>query len=214
MGNRAVIINKKDMLENGEINPNQLGIYLHWNGGKDSVEAFLKYCELHGYDTPDNHGWLCLGTVISSFLGVGCSAEINIASHMDLDNYDNGVYIIDGWKIVGRKYLHNKEQHYHNLKDMLESINEKMPVEDKIDSEFFKAKFIARTNIKVGDYVFKFNTLHKLWEKCCVVGFGDGWVNGYDVTGIPFVDKYNKEDGKMAENINNYLLTEWVYRKK
>ena len=39
MGNRAVITteNKK------------IGIYLHWNGGRDSVEAFLKYCELKNY---------------------------------------------------------------------------------------------------------------------------------------------------------------------
>jgi hypothetical protein len=36
MGNRAVITDNKQ----------RIGIYLHWNGGRDSVEAFLKYCEL------------------------------------------------------------------------------------------------------------------------------------------------------------------------
>lgn len=36
MGNRAVITTTDQ----------RIGIYLHWNGGKDSVEAFLKYCKL------------------------------------------------------------------------------------------------------------------------------------------------------------------------
>ena len=36
MGNRAVITTRSK----------DIGVYLHWNGGRDSVEAFLKYCEL------------------------------------------------------------------------------------------------------------------------------------------------------------------------
>lgn len=49
MGNRAVITTtKKD-----------LAIYLHWNGGRDTVEPLLKYCELQGYRPPsvDCYGW-------------------------------------------------------------------------------------------------------------------------------------------------------------
>lgn len=42
MGNRAVITNYDH--EKGEtIKPNAIGIYLHWNGGMDSVTAFLTY---------------------------------------------------------------------------------------------------------------------------------------------------------------------------
>ena len=37
MGNRAVITTKENMYNNG------VAIYLHWNGGRDSVEAFLEY---------------------------------------------------------------------------------------------------------------------------------------------------------------------------
>ena len=36
MGNRAVIF------EQGKTK----GVYQHWNGGRDSVEAFLQYCRL------------------------------------------------------------------------------------------------------------------------------------------------------------------------
>ena len=36
MGNRAVITTKE----------RKIGLYLHWNGGRDTVEPLLKYCEL------------------------------------------------------------------------------------------------------------------------------------------------------------------------
>ena len=39
MGNRAVITTKE----------RKIGLYLHWNGGRDTVEPLLKYCELQGY---------------------------------------------------------------------------------------------------------------------------------------------------------------------
>ena len=49
MGNRAVITTKD----------HDLALYLHWNGGRDTVEPLLKYCELKGYRSPssDCYGW-------------------------------------------------------------------------------------------------------------------------------------------------------------
>lgn len=67
MGNRAVITTREDWKCGG------VGIYLHWNGGRDSVNAFLKYCELKGYRPPekDCYGWASLAKVISNFFGGG-----------------------------------------------------------------------------------------------------------------------------------------------
>ncbi len=61
MGNRAVITTPDK----------KMGIYLHWNGGRDSVEAFLHYCELHGFRSPDRdpYGWARLCQVIGNFFG-------------------------------------------------------------------------------------------------------------------------------------------------
>lgn len=49
MGNRAVITTKE----------RELALYLHWNGGRDTVEPLLRYCELQGYRPPssDSYGW-------------------------------------------------------------------------------------------------------------------------------------------------------------
>ena len=44
MGNRAII----------KPEGKNIGVYLHWNGGIDSVTAFLKYCELRGFRAFDD----------------------------------------------------------------------------------------------------------------------------------------------------------------
>ena len=97
MGNRAVIttVGATD---------NTTGIYLHWNGGVNSVEAFLAYCDMKGFRSPDGdcYGWAYLATVIGNFFGDGLSLGVDRIKCLDTDNYDNGVYYIKGWRIVGR----------------------------------------------------------------------------------------------------------------
>ena len=131
MGNRAVITTKEDFENNG------IGIYLHWNGGRDSVEAFLKYCELKGYRRPDkdNYGWARLCQVIGNFFGGDTSIGIDTVNRLDCDNWDNGVYIIEGWKIVDRKYMKRAEQNNYKLKEMLFDIDEAMPITEQIGKE-------------------------------------------------------------------------------
>lgn len=125
MGNRAVITTKDKTL----------GVYLHWNGGRDSVEAFLKYCELKGYRCPekDCYGWARLCQVLGNFFGGECSVGIDLYDRLDRDNGDNGVYIIENWKIVGREFAPNQEQSCYDLTDCLIGINEKMPLDEQIE---------------------------------------------------------------------------------
>jgi hypothetical protein len=123
MGNRAVIATtNKD-----------LGIYLHWNGGRDSVEAFLAYCERQGYRSPgsDNYGWARLCQVIANFFGGGLCIGIDKYEKLDRDNGDNGVYFIEGWKIVGRKFAPDYEQQEYDLEEMVEAIGKAQPVREE-----------------------------------------------------------------------------------
>lgn len=128
MGNRAVITTKENMDNNG------IGIYLHWNGGRDSVRAFLKYCELRGYRAPseDNYGWARLCQVIGNFFGGLGSLGIDTVNHLDCNNGDNGVYLIEGWEIVGRMYFEGEEQDEYDLVGMLKTINDSMPESERI----------------------------------------------------------------------------------
>lgn len=124
MGNRAVITTKEK----------RIGVYLHWNGGRDSVEAFLKYCELKNYRPPeqDNYGWARLCQVIGNFFGEGLSIGIDEYKHLDTDNGDNGVYIIENWQIVGREYFGGREQDYKDMYEMLVEINKRQPESEQI----------------------------------------------------------------------------------
>ena len=131
MGNRAVITT--------EIGWNcpayHLGVYLHWNGGRDSVQAFLTYCKLKGYRTPESdcYGWARLCQVIGNYFGGGCSVGIDVVSALYTDNWDNGVYIIKDWEIIGRQYMRSPEQNNYPLLDMLQKINEAQPEKERIE---------------------------------------------------------------------------------
>ena len=138
MGNRAVITASKafDASTSGDI-----GIYLHWNGGRDSVEAFLKYCELKGYRSPSsyNYGWARLCQIIGNFFGGDTSIGIDRCDRLDCNNFDNGVYIIEGWKIVDRQFFSGLEQQHYDLLGMLKAINERQPEKEQLPVEVLEA---------------------------------------------------------------------------
>lgn len=134
MGNRAVIttnINKPDS--------QKIGIYLHWNGGRDSVEAFLTYCKIAGYRGPvnDSYGMARLIQVISNFFGGGLSIGVDTVKCLNNGEYcDNGMYIIDeNWDIVGRENFDGLEQRYYNLSLMLAALDDHMPEGNKVGYE-------------------------------------------------------------------------------
>lgn len=95
MGNRAVITTRE----------RKVGLYLHWNGGRDSVEPLLRYCELQGYRPPsdDDYGWARLAQVVGNFFGGSTSVGIGAyTTDAHMDPGDNGIYVIEGWRIVER----------------------------------------------------------------------------------------------------------------
>lgn len=134
MGNRAVITTRENFNNDG------VGVYLHWNGGRDSVEAFLTYCKMKGYRAPtsDNYGWARLCQVIGNFFGGGLSLGIDKCSNLDTNNYDNGTYIIDGWDIVDREFFEYEEQDDYDLYIMLCDIDECQPEKEQIGADKIK----------------------------------------------------------------------------
>lgn len=131
MGNRAVITTRENFENNG------VGVYLHWNGGRDSVVPFLLYCKFKGYRAPssDCYGWARLCQVIGNYFGGELSLDIDTVDHLDCDNYDNGVYIIDGWEIVGREYFDGAEQDGYPLDEFLVDLDESQPPKEQLGEE-------------------------------------------------------------------------------
>lgn len=140
MGNRAVITWSKDSKPETS---NDLGIYLHWNGGRESVEAFLKYCKLKEYRTPDycSYGYAYLCQIICNFFGNGLSIGIGPCNTLDCDNYDNGMYICRGWEIVGRRFADADEPVDQNyLTGMVLAINSCMPDSQQLEKSVILKK--------------------------------------------------------------------------
>lgn len=101
MGNRAVIT-ASDSKTNG------VGIYVHWNGGLESVLAFLDVARERGYRDPssdESYGMARLCGLMHEFFGVKESDSLGFGqlTNLDCDNGDNGVYVIGkDWTVVDR----------------------------------------------------------------------------------------------------------------
>ena len=131
MGNRAVITTA--CVDAGK--SDNIGVYLHWGGGRDSIEVFLAYCKLKGHRAPESdcYGWARLCQVIGNYFGGTTSVGVDICSRLDCDNYDNGVYIIKDWEIVDRQYHKGSEQSGYDMREMLNSINEAQPEKERLE---------------------------------------------------------------------------------
>ena len=129
MGNRAVIgfVNDKN-----EYDTNSVGIYLHWNGGRDSVEGFLKAAKDYGLRS-GSYGLARLTQIICNCFPGTLSVGVDQLKNLDCDNYDNGLYWVDkNFNIVGREYIENygltpgsfKEQQCYKLADFVKAVKE------------------------------------------------------------------------------------------
>lgn len=101
MGNRAVIAFQDGSLDHVQLNAP--GIYLHWNGGPDSVTAFLDAAKELGVRCESEYGAARLCQIIGNWFGGTLSIGVGICRNMDTDNGDNGTYVVDlanhGWKV-------------------------------------------------------------------------------------------------------------------
>ncbi len=101
MGNRAVITASNSHTKG-------IGIYLHWNGGIESVQAFLDVAKARGFRDPaydESYAMARLCGLIHEFFGVDQDTSLGIGTleQLDCDNYDNGVFVIGkGWEITER----------------------------------------------------------------------------------------------------------------
>ena len=200
MGNRCLIVPKGN---------ESIGVYLHWNGGVDSVTAFLKYCELKGYRSfnGDGYGIARLCQVIGNYFGGSLSLGIEPITHElteeFADNYDNGIYIVDGWEICERISPSGHEG--YDLTEMLIGIDKAQPLDEQLGEDFFKAEEVDAMELNVGDTVLVISYTGKA-ERHTVQGFADE-NNLPDLNrpflGSPYIDMYDDINGKI--NPNNFL---------
>tara|TARA_B100000029_G_scaffold499137_1_gene569085 strand:- start:885 stop:1307 length:423 start_codon:yes stop_codon:yes gene_type:complete len=139
MGNRAVI-SFQDSSEN-TLDTSQVGIYLHWNGGLESIEGFCKAATDLNISEPAR-----FIQMLGNWFGGNQSLYVDVISRLDYDNYDNGTYVLSKasgeWKVVKRffvdiEYKVNGHDEY---------------VQEMADDVFKKSvtHFVKQENIPVG----------------------------------------------------------------
>lgn len=194
MGNRAQII----------FEGNNFGVYMHWNGGRDSVGPLLEYCSLMN----PYHATL----QVETFLQVARNS-FNVGEIMETPKRitsstvvleDNGTYVVNrSWQIIKRvKREGMKEQNSYDHDEMLLHIDQSQPKNLQLGKEYLLAKNVEAKDLRIGDKIFAF-TLDSKPEICVVEGFG----KHFTAEEIPYINKYpNQEwEGRISINPNNYL---------
>jgi len=102
MGNRAVLsIGKRRSAEN-------VAIYVHWNGGRASIEGFLLATKaiMNSRGEDSLYATARLIETIGNFFEGNTSFGVGLQENFDCDNGDNGMYLVDpgSLQIVGRYY--------------------------------------------------------------------------------------------------------------
>lgn len=99
MGNRAVVT----------VRGSKVGVYLHWNGGIESVTAFLKAAkqlEVRPPESDTGYFYARFTQIIANYFGGTTSVGVDLLKELDCDNGNNGVYVIGGdFEILSRTHV-------------------------------------------------------------------------------------------------------------
>jgi hypothetical protein len=102
MGNRAVIAF-------GSTAKTAPAIYVHWNGGHASIEAFLRAAHALSIRGTDTRARNLVADAIRSFLQT--STYTGTYGQLDANNGDNGVYVVNSdLAIIKRVYKRGPEE--------------------------------------------------------------------------------------------------------
>ena len=121
MGNRAVITIKEKDVPQEDWN----SLYLHWNGGRDSVEPFLHVAMLYGIRCNNDSSYAIarLSQLIGNTLGGTLSLGVGAYKCLDTTS-DNGVYVVEDWEIVDRLNHDGYEQSEYNFDEFVKEIRD------------------------------------------------------------------------------------------
>jgi len=107
MGNRATITA-------APFDRSNVAIYVHWNGGRASIEAFCKAAKELGYRDPASdpaYGLARLTGLIATYFGLDGETSLGLGTVDQLIKAgdDNGCWVIgEGWRIKERRLCNGK----------------------------------------------------------------------------------------------------------
>ena len=125
MGNRAVI----------QMVGEQVVIYVHNNGGLDTIQPLLDVAKEYGL-RGDDYGMARLTQMLGNLFGGILNIGIDKLENLDKNNYDNGTYVISrNFNIVERLFFDGEEQNYIDYDEMkahIKAMNDQFFIRDGI----------------------------------------------------------------------------------
>ena len=120
MGNRAVI----SMACEGIPKEYSPSIYVHWNGGRNSIECFLQTAKHLKVRPESTYGMARLCQIISNFFGGNLSVGMGAYCQLDTGNPDNGVYWINSkFEIIDSECHAEHEEQTSPPEVMIETVD-------------------------------------------------------------------------------------------
>ncbi len=212
MGNRAVITTRKDLDENG------LGLYMHWNGGYDSVRPILDYCRIRGFRAPDedDYGYARLAQIVCNFMGGdGYSVGVGRLDRLDMNNGDNGTYVLEGWRVVERLHYSGEEQNEYDYDKFIMNLDECQPESQKIGDKMIHGLLKHGRTLPEVSFQYHFSIERRAGHGIRTKGFLIGQPYAVFGAGIhgDIVIMENSEDKVMARFQGGILETpKYVWR--
>ena len=198
MGNRANIVTRKQ----------DLGVYVHWFGGREDVEPIITYCGMHAYRPPeeDCYGWARLIQVFGNYIGGQLSVGVYAYDRLPMA-MDNGEYVIEGWMIVeqnGREYEYVSDE--ASLRKKLHVIDSRMPERDQLGS-YIDSVVIPVEQAEVGMVAWGWDGDRP--RQYTILGFGPEDADE-ELRGKPYVNRVKLPDEEYWQSGSNYLLDDYV----
>lgn len=199
MGNRAFIYSA-----NERHNRRTLGVYLHWNGGPDSVVPLIKYCKLRGFRRFDNGGYglARLVQVMGNFLGGSLSLGVEYARPEHVDTNHEPYRITNDWEIENLDYYKQNDSDYptdEQIRDFMIELNEAQPKSEQMPNSFMFEERPSLDSLKVGDKVLWFDDV---WET-----YKEGTVRGKNTSGEWAIHRYKGSPKDWKTNANCSLAS-------
>lgn len=131
MGNRAVITFAASPT---------IGIYVHWNGGPESITGFCmaaqEVCRSTPGEEPD-YSFARLVECIGTYFGGNLSLGVGLTSRLDTDNGDNGTYRVGpGWLDIEQSTNGKKGSIWQKIADL--------SAKDQAKAEAIKANILGK----------------------------------------------------------------------
>ncbi|MDR2828323.1 MAG: hypothetical protein LBV51_02760 [Acholeplasmatales bacterium] len=127
----------------------ELAISINWFGGRGSVEALLTYCKIRRFAKPEEnpYGWATLCQVACNYTDRKWGYDVGIdkyCQNITGQNRENGLFIIENYQIVGRKYYLGIDKEAYNLKELVLEFDNCQPSHQQLGKVMIENIFLAK----------------------------------------------------------------------